>query len=222
MIRNLQYDTNLALRPGPLGIQFWRHNLPIAHVNNLVAVSGSLGVVGNHQDGLAEFTIGLAQHTQHDLRVPGIEITGGLIREHNRGLIDQRPGQCHTLLFSPGKLGGPVNEARAEPKQVGDAGEVSRIKIAIAGDVASDFDVGARVKRGQQVEFLKDETDFSLAHLSAFGIGKPGKVVTIDHDAARIGPRESPQQVKESGLAAARWPYDADKRSPLDSKADAA
>ncbi len=50
----------------PLGILLGRHNLPIPHVDDLIAVFGSLRIVRDHQDRLAKFAIRLPQHTEHD------------------------------------------------------------------------------------------------------------------------------------------------------------
>jgi len=54
----------------------------------------------------------------------------------------------------------------------------------LAGDLAGNLDVAARGQRWQQVEFLKDEADLALAHLSPLRVGHPGKVVSVDQDAA--------------------------------------
>ena len=90
----------------------------------------------------------------------------------------------------------------------------SRVAVG-AGNVQRDIDVGARVECGQQIEFLEDESDLAFAQLGALGIGELGEIVAVDDDVAGVGARQSAQQIKESGFAAARWAHDADKLSLL-------
>ena len=61
-----------GLMDGPLGIEFRRDDLAIAHVDDAVAETGGLRVVRDHHDCLAQFLIGLTQHVQHDIGILGI------------------------------------------------------------------------------------------------------------------------------------------------------
>ena len=42
-----------------------------------MAVGGGFGVVGDHQHSLTQCSVGLAQHSEHDFGILGIEIAGG-------------------------------------------------------------------------------------------------------------------------------------------------
>ena len=79
-----------------------------------------------------------------------------------------------------------------------------------------------RIERGQQVEFLKDESDLALAHAGAFAVGERGQVVAVEHDAAAVGVGESAQKIEKSGFAAARGADDADEFALLHAEGDAA
>ena len=43
--------------------------LSIAHVNNAITVARGLGIVRDHQNGLLQLLVRLAQHLEHDFRV---------------------------------------------------------------------------------------------------------------------------------------------------------
>src|SRR3954470_22529574 len=61
----------------PLWIKVRRNDCAITHMNDAVAELGCLGIVGDHQDGLSEFLVRLAQHVQYDIGIFGIEISRG-------------------------------------------------------------------------------------------------------------------------------------------------
>src|SRR5258705_3136327 len=76
-----------------------------------VGVAGGGGVVGDHDDRLAEVVDRLAEEAQHLGPGPGIEVAGGLVGEHDPGPGGQRPGHRHPLLLPTRQLGRPVAEA---------------------------------------------------------------------------------------------------------------
>ena len=96
------------------------------------------------------------------------------------------------------------------------------IAVAVAGNFLRDENVRARVERGQQIEFLEDESDLALAHAGALGVGERGQIVAIEHDAAAIGAGEAAQQIKKCGFAAARGADDADELALLHAEGNAA
>ncbi len=51
----------------PLRIIFRSHDQAIAHMNDTVADFGCLGIMRDHQHGLAKLLVGVAQHLQHDI-----------------------------------------------------------------------------------------------------------------------------------------------------------
>src|SRR4051812_6813791 len=65
----------------PLWIEVRRNDCAIAHMNDAVAEFGCLRIMGDHQDGLPKFLVGLPQHVQHDVGILGIEISRRLVRK---------------------------------------------------------------------------------------------------------------------------------------------
>ena len=60
---------NASLVMGPLRVLFGIDNLPIPHVDDAIAILGRLGIVCDHQNGLPQFLIRLAQHPQYNVRI---------------------------------------------------------------------------------------------------------------------------------------------------------
>ena len=50
----------------------------VTHVHDTVSVFRRLGIVRDHENGLAERLIQIPQQRQHDLRIGGIQVAGGL------------------------------------------------------------------------------------------------------------------------------------------------
>jgi hypothetical protein len=96
------------------------------------------------------------------------------------------------------------------------------IAVAVAGNFLRDGDVGARVESGQQVELLKYEADFALAHAGALCIGERGEVVAIQTTLPESALRQSAQQVEQSRLAAAGGPDDGNEFSFFHAEGDSA
>ena len=76
--------------------------MPVAHVNDAISELGSFRIMSDHQHGLAELLIGLAQHFQNGVRIFRVEISRGFVGEHDRRLVDQGTSQGYALLFATG------------------------------------------------------------------------------------------------------------------------
>ena len=63
--------------------------------------------VRDHQDRVT-FLMQLAEKIEHDLFVHFVEIAGGLVRQNQLGVIDQRARDRHALLLAAGKLQGEM------------------------------------------------------------------------------------------------------------------
>src|SRR5580704_9791229 len=113
-------------------------------------------------------------------------------------------------------------EPLRETEQVANAEEECGVTIAVSRNLLGNRDVGTRVQRRQQIELLKYEADLALSHPGSLSIGKRGEVVSIHHYLAGIGPRQPAEEVKQSGLAAARRPDDGNEFSFFHAEGDAA
>src|SRR5437764_15482959 len=79
--------------------------------------------------------------------------------------------------------------------------EVSGVVAAIlAGDVYGNINVGSGIECGQQIEFLKYETDFRLAEAGARRIREAGEIHSINDYFAAIGASESTDHIEQCGL----------------------
>src|SRR5688500_415233 len=74
-----------------------------------------LGVVGDHEDGLAQVAGQLLQQVEDLVRAVAVEVAGGLVAEQERGIGHDGAGDGHALLLTAGQLSGLVGHAVAEP-----------------------------------------------------------------------------------------------------------
>src|SRR5277367_1768549 len=96
------------------------HNLAIAHMEHAMSVSGGFGVVSDHDDGLAEILVELAEEAEDGFGTFSIEVTGRFIGQDDFRFADDGASESDALLFAAGKFRGLVVEASAEAEEVGD------------------------------------------------------------------------------------------------------
>ena len=63
--------------------------------------------MGDEHDG-APLPVELFEQLKHRLTRPPVQVAGGLVRQQQRRVQRQRPGDGHPLLLPAGQLGGPV------------------------------------------------------------------------------------------------------------------
>ena len=86
-------------------------DLAVGQEDDPVGVGRPAGVVGDHDDGLAELGHRPAQERQHLGRGVGVQVPGGLVGEDEVGPVDQGPGAGAALLLPARHLAGPVASA---------------------------------------------------------------------------------------------------------------
>src|SRR5450755_2071524 len=127
-----------ALLPRPLGILFWSHNRPIPHMNNAVPISGGLWIVGDHQHGLAQVAVGMAQHVQNNLGILRIQVAGRLVCQNDGWFVNQRPRQRDPLLLSARQFGRTVRKPFLQSQQADDFLEIHFVAASVdAGYIQS-------------------------------------------------------------------------------------
>jgi hypothetical protein len=166
----------------------------------------------------SQLTIGVPQHVQHNLGILRIQIAGGLVSKNDGGFVDERPCQRHPLLFAAGELGRAVGEQLLKPEQAHNLVEIGEVAAPIAGDVENDIDVWPRVKSRKQIESLKYEADFTLAHAGALRVRELRKIYSVNSDVAGIGLGQPAQNVKQGWLSATGWAYHAYELSFLNTE----
>src|SRR5947209_15187174 len=102
-----------------------------------------------------------------------------------------------------------MRQSFAQPQKFRDAIEIGSIEVPVACDFSRDHYVRAGIKRGQQVELLKNEPDLALAHARSLGIGKFRQVIPVQYYTSAIGPGQAAKQVKKGRFAASRRADDA-------------
>jgi len=188
-------------------------------VDHAISDGGGFGIVRDHQNCLSELLVGLPQHVEHNAGILCIQIAGWLVGKDQRGMIDERSGQRDALLFAAGEFARTVMQASLEAKQLYDPVKVLAIHRAIfPADLVSDADIAHGIESGEQIEFLKDKSDFALAQGGAPGIGELREINAVDQHAPAGWPGETTEDVEERGLAAARRANDADKLTAVHGK----
>ncbi len=82
-----------------------------------VGVGCGTGVVGDHDDGLAQVVDGLAHEVEDLAARRGVEVAGGLVGEDDVGPAGQGPGDGDPLLLTARQLAGLVLEAVAQARR---------------------------------------------------------------------------------------------------------
>src|SRR6266700_470026 len=197
--------------PCPLWVFRGAHDMAVTHMDDAIANLGRLGIMRNHQHRLAELLVSVTQHFQHGLRISGVQVSRGFVGQDDRGPVDQRTRQRHPLLLAPRHLSRTMIKPSRDAQHLRNALVALLVHAVSAGDLAGDLNVALGGKRGQQIEFLEDETDLVLAHLRALPVRELGKIRAIDGDATGGGAGQSAEDVKQSRFAAAGWANNADK-----------
>src|SRR5262245_55679849 len=90
------------------------HHAAVAEPNETGAVLRNVHFMRDQEHGNPSLLV-QALKDAHDLDArPCVEVAGGLVGQQDRGLIDERSSDCHTLLLSTGQLIGHVVVALAK------------------------------------------------------------------------------------------------------------
>jgi hypothetical protein len=106
-------------KTGPLrSVGIRSTNAAVAHVNGAVAViRRGLGVVRDHEDGLAQPLVQVAQNLEHGFGVLGVEVAGGLVGQQNGRVVDDGARDGHALLLAAGERVGLVIQPAGDAEQ---------------------------------------------------------------------------------------------------------
>lgn len=81
-----------------------RDDLPILYLDDAVCLQRHTFIMGDHEDGLSILAVGQFQQGDDLLRILPVKVPCRLVRQQDRGLVDQGAPDCRPLLLSPGKL----------------------------------------------------------------------------------------------------------------------
>jgi len=181
-----------------------------------VRVLGDVALVGDEHDRIALPVKTVEQG--HDLGAGGrVKVSGGLVGQQDRRIVDQRPGDGDALPLSAGEFAGLVVHALFE---VGEAqgllGPLDPLLGRHAGIDQRQFDVVQGRGARQQVEGLEDEADLLVADAGQFVVAQVAHQVAVDEVIAFGGRVQAADQVHQRRLARSRRPHDGDILAALD------
>src|SRR6266511_1556665 len=146
----------------------------------------------------------------------GVEVSAGLVAEHDQRPVDERARDRDTLLLAAGEL---VREAFG---LVGEADQLEHlwdgpldVVAALADDLEGEGDVLAHRLVRQQLEVLEDAADGATQRRHLPG-GEPVELLAGHPDAPAGGLVLLGQQAQEGGLARARLAHHEDELTLVD------
>ena len=161
-----------------------RNNAPISQFHDARGILVSqLRVVGNHNyQALAGH---LLQQVHHLHRRGGIQRAGGLVGQHNFGVIDQRTRNGHALHLPTRQLGGPlVRVLRQTHSFQGGHGAASSLPTRNPRKRKCQLHIGHHALVRDQVVALKHETHARIAVGVPVAVFVVGGGNAVDHQIA--------------------------------------
>jgi hypothetical protein len=137
--------------------------------------------VRDHDQRLAVVLDRLAEQRKDLAACPRVEVAGRLVREDDRRVGDQCPGDGDALLLTTGELGGPVLPPVGEADTAHQLVHPPLVRL-LARDREREGDVFLRVQHRHEVEELEDEADVAAAQLGQLGVVQVGDVDAVDLD----------------------------------------
>ena len=192
----------------------------VAHLDGAVCVGGGFGVVGDHEDGLAEALVEVAEEIEDDVGIFGVEIAGGLVGEEDGGTVDDGAGDGDALLLATGECAGLMLHTGFDAEHVQDFFELSVEGDGAGGDVTYDLDVLLGGEGGEQVVLLEDEAYGAFAEVVTLRVGHLREVATVDGDGAGGWRGEAAEDVEEGRLAGAGGADDGEEFTACNLKVD--
>ena len=140
------------------------HDVAVGEEQHPVGAARRRGLVGDHDDRLAELVGGVAHDVEQLGRGVRVELAGRLVGEDDVRARHQGARGGDALLLPAGELAGSVLEPVAEAEGVHDLVQPRPLGVA-PGDVERKADVLQRGEGRDQVEGLEDEADALAADL---------------------------------------------------------
>ena len=140
--------------------------------------------------------------------VLAVQVAGGLVQDHDGGVLQQHPGDGQPLLLPARQAVTPLAHQRVEAqRQTLDHVQNARVP-ARRGDLvrrglrAGVAEVGPH-RVVEQVRVLRHDADGGSQRLAR----DVAQISAVDGDGALVGVVEAQQQRREGGLARTRWPH---------------
>ena len=138
---------------------------------------GGVGVVGDHDDGFAEFLVEALEEGEDFLGGGGVEVAGGFVGEDEVGVGDDGAGDGDALFLAAGELAGKWSRRSPRPTSLrAVAALFAALAAGEAGELEGEFDVFEGGEDGDEVEGLEDEADVVVAPAGEAAFGDGGRV----------------------------------------------
>ena len=185
------------------------------------ATEAAVGVVGDHDDGLAELVDRAPQQREDLLRGRRVEVAGRLVGEDHGGLGGERARHRDALLLAAGELGGPVRAAVGERDRLEQLLDAP-VAVTAAGERQREPDVLLGGEDRDEVEGLEDEADLVAAQAREVAVVELADLGAADGHGAVGRAVEPGEHVHERRLAGPGRAHDRGERAGLDLQRDTA
>ena len=150
----------------------------------------------------------LAQQRDDPARALRVEVAGRLVREHQGGLVDERPRDRHPLLLSPGEAVRKAALPAREPHPLEHRIDAPAGPAVPAVELERQAQVLLDVEAGNQVEELEHVADSAPSQQGALAFRTGGDVVALEPHRTRVRHVDAADEIEQGGLAAAAPPGD--------------
>ena len=196
----------------------------IAHHDIASRVSRDVRLVRDHDDGDAAL-VELLKNS-HDLDTgPAVEISRRLVGQHHFGIVHQRARNRDPLLLAAGKLTrmmffapGKSNRRQNRVRFVAQL----RVGQAMRAVKQWQLDILARRSARQQIETLKNETEFVIANICELIAIEHGNIGIIQNVTTGSRPIETSKNIHERRFAGTARSHQRDEFAALDLERNAA
>ena len=144
--------------------------MTVAHLDDALTGSGCLRIVRDHYDRLIKSIVQLAKHLQNQFRVFRIEIAGRFVSQDNGRPVHDGARQRHALLLAARKLEWLVMHLVFQVQHSENLAPAVGIVRAVSMNAFGQPQVAFGCQRGEQIETLKDKSDFSPANVGSLCI----------------------------------------------------
>ncbi len=177
---------------------------------------------GDEKSGI-RFLPDFLQERENFLAGVRIEVAGGLIRDNDTRLVDQRPGNGDALLLATGELIGTMIQARGEADSFEQhASTEANVGTTMASDPPGNRNIFERVELREEMVCLEDKADLLGAKARESVTGDASEVLTANNNFSGIGDVQPAKQVEKSAFPRARGPSEGDKFSSVYLECDTA
>ncbi len=168
--------------------------------------------------GNAAFAIKLEQEVEDLCPRAAVQVPGRFIRQDDRGFVDQRPGDRHSLLLPSGKLHRPVLHALFQSDQPQHLLRAFAPAFVYPGVSQRQFHIRRRRRTAQQVETLEYETHLPVADFRQRVVLQFRNRFPVQPVGARGRPVQAADDVHQGAFPGSGRPHDRHDVAALDAQ----